>query len=222
MNPRLEEIALQGTWLRKEDRSMGQEMKDDLVGERTRYVFYCPYCDKEFVTQKEYRVTDNYLTESIKTGISWRISEFFWDTLGAVPVIGYYLRRRADDRLDRLEEKMEDRRDNKTLLKAFGEVQDSFIRCKKCGKHTCTDCMVDGICGFCRDRADTAISTSAGASQAGSELAAEFDNQIKELEKMYADLIAQSPGQKEMLEKQLEEQKNQIRAAQKQAMEGSD
>ncbi len=222
MNPKLEEIALQGTWLRREDRSMGQEMKDDLVGERTRYAFYCPYCDREFVTQKEYRVTDNYITDSIKTGIFWRISEFFWDTLGAIPIIGYYLRRRADDRLERFEDKLEDRKDSKTLIKAFQDVQGNFIRCKRCGKYTCTECMVDGICGFCRDTAKSAGGQATGASRAGGELAAEYDKQIEELEKMHADLIARTPSQKEMLEQQLEEQKKQLRAAQKQALEGGD
>ncbi len=219
MDSQLEKIVLQGTWSRVEDPSIGKEMKDDAVGERTQYVFTCPYCDREYKTEKTYRVTDNYVTDSIKINIFFRISEFFWDTLGEIPVVGDYLRRRADDKLDAIEDGIENRKDRKTLLKAFEEIRHNFAKCTQCGRYTCKECMVDGICGFCRDGAVTRDGASVGKSQASSELSAEYQKQIDDLEKMYAEMIKQNPAQKEMFEKQLEDQKRQILAARKTASE---
>lgn len=151
MDAELEKIALSGSWADRGSDTLGDEIKEDTVGDRRKYVFYCPYCDNEFVTDKRYRVTGNVVSESVKTGCFWKIQELIWETFYRIPVIGHYLGERAERKLEEKEDRMEDRKDHKTLLKAFEEVKDNFVQCSKCGRYTCESCMQENVCGFCRD-----------------------------------------------------------------------
>lgn len=207
MDVGLEKIALSGTWLDPE-RAMSGDMKDDITGKRRKYVFACPYCDKEYVTDNTYHVTDNYVSEHVKSEFFFKISEFFWHVVDAIPFLGSYFRERADRKLDSMEDGHMDKQERASLLKAFREVEHNFAPCQKCGRYTCTECMQDGVCGFCLN------SKEAQGEAARQEMSSEVNQQIQELDKMYDDMIRNNPGQRATLEKQKEEQKKALLAAQ--------
>ncbi len=153
MDEKLEQIALEGSWVDRDDPSVSRELREDLAGDRRRYVFTCPYCDREMMTEKTYRFTDNVAVDSVKSGFFWKVQDVIWETLYRIPLFGHALGRRAENKVDAREDAIEDRKERRTLLKAFEEVRDDFVRCDSCGRYTCSSCIEDGVCGFCRDEA---------------------------------------------------------------------
>lgn len=212
MDKSLEAIVYNGFALTKDDQSISQEITDDIKGISAVYSFGCPLCNKTFQTSKKYRVTDNYVTDRIKSGIFFKISEFIWDTIGNIPLIGYYLRKRADAKVDKLEENIENKKDRKVLEKAFEEVKLNFVKCSSCENYSCSACNDGNICSECSDN------SSVDDDEAVSELTAAFDQQIKDAESMYQQLIDQNPENKDMYMQQFEEQKKQIITAKEQAL----
>ncbi|MBN1434615.1 hypothetical protein JW921_07635 [Candidatus Fermentibacterales bacterium] len=151
MDKALRKIALGGRWADRSGRSISDDLKDDTIGDRRPYIFFCPYCDREFRTRRKYRVTGNMASEAVRSGIFWGFRDLIWSTLHRIPIIGQYLGDAAERSVVEQEERMEERRDDRTLLQAFREVEESFVRCGRCGGYTCESCMENGVCGFCRD-----------------------------------------------------------------------
>jgi len=169
MDSRLEQIALEGSWVDKDDPSISRELREDMTGDRRRYVFTCPYCDREMMTDRTYRFTDNIATDTVKSGFFWKVQDLIWQTLYRIPLVGHALGRRVEEKVDAREDAMEDRRERKTLLRAFEEVSDEFEECERCGRYTCSSCIEDGVCGFCRDKAAMEEARGMAAGQEGEE-----------------------------------------------------
>jgi len=209
MDAELMKIVDMGSKIFRDEDDMKGQMKDWYVGEKARFEFCCPCCQNCYQTEKEYKVGLDYIRDSAKIEIFYKLRSWAGSLFQGIPIVGRFIYNKAWRKLEDREDAVDIKKEEKAKLKAFEEVQDKFMKCTKCGRYSCIACYTDGLCGFC-----------AGTAGIGSELAREFDKQIADAEKMFAKLIEEHPENKEIYMKQLEEQKKQIEEAKQEAERG--
>jgi hypothetical protein len=136
------------------DDGMMDEMKEDYLGGKARYVFPCFSCGTEVKTQNKYWTSDNYVTDSVKQGAADAAEGLSAKLFGWIPLFGRYFKDRAERKIESMEDKADENKMFKFQQKAYEEVKDQFHRCTKCGTYACSSCFADGLCQNCRTMAE--------------------------------------------------------------------
>ena len=149
MDQKLEELISAGL---PEDTPEGMldEMKEDYLGGKARYVFPCYGCGASVTTQKAYWSSDNYVSDSVKEGISDGAQSVLGSLVGWVPLFGRYFRDRAERKVEAMREGEQENKMRKIQGQAFEEIKGQFNKCTRCGAWACSACFSEGLCGNCK------------------------------------------------------------------------
>lgn len=124
-------------------------------GPQAKYVFSCPTCGAQVISQNSYGVAassgtlQNILSTSAQQGLSrllWRIPIFgsvLASVLGGL-VSAHLGQRQAQN--------MQQQQDG-ARRQAFDEVRNRFAPCTTCGALTCASCSDGGLCRACAAKA---------------------------------------------------------------------
>jgi hypothetical protein len=190
MCDRINEIIATGHPLALKD-NLATDIKTWYMGGKSRWQFSCTSCGKTIVTSSEYNVIDPEIVRATKAKIErnalWFISSLFHE----IPILGKFLNMRFQDIMRKKLDNIDEGKYRKTQCKAFEEIKSQFSVCSVCGQYSCSSCHSNGTCGNCASSKTTA--------DKGKQ---EMLSQLQYIDKMYNDLIAKNPEQREMLEQQ--------------------
>lgn len=123
------------------------EIKDDLLGSKSRFQFTCQSCGKTTVTsEKSYANEEGRLMRNARYSASYEIGRQLRHYLYKIPYIGTVLARSVPyPSFDNSSA------ENKGRSMAFEEVKEHFHKCNDCGQYVCSKCYRNGKCIQCSD-----------------------------------------------------------------------
>lgn len=136
------------------DQGMMDEMKEDYLGGKARFVFPCFSCGANVTTQRKYSTSDDYVTDSLKEGASDVAEGISAKLFGWIPLFGRYFRDRTERKIEQVEDSAAENKMFKVQTRAYEEIKDKFHKCTQCGTYACSSCFADGLCQNCRTMAD--------------------------------------------------------------------
>ncbi len=139
-------------------------------GSNARYVFNCPSCGAQVVTQNEYStgvpgVMGSIVSGGAQTGISSLIR---W-----IPVVGPIMSRILGgvigSQIGNRQAQGVQRGMEESRRRAFEEIQGRFSQCTRCGASACPSCYTGGLCRTCEqtERAQQQYATPQQKGDAG-------------------------------------------------------
>lgn len=155
MDQKLEEIIRKGKVIsesttEEENKSLGNEIKERIVGDQAYFEFHCPKCDTGYQTKNKYKTEGNYFGTMGRYKAESAITGFIRDVIGidmltSIPVIGPILQRRYVNTYDDKEQAASDKIEGGLLYKyqkaAFEEVKNKFTKARNEDSYRCEACI---------------------------------------------------------------------------------
>ncbi|MDH5475612.1 MAG: hypothetical protein OEX22_07990 [Cyclobacteriaceae bacterium] len=154
MDKGLKEIINKSTYLsetvRSDGESLGDKLKDRVLGDKAKFMFTCPSCKKEYTTKERYNVEGNYVAEMGRIKAESAIRRFIRKTVGIdklkyIPVIGVTLYDHFGDLYHKKEQQASDAIEDKFGFKykkeAFSEFEGVFMKSNSSDKYCCKECV---------------------------------------------------------------------------------
>jgi len=123
-----------------------EQIKEKVIGSKTRYRFTCQSCEKATVTSAgAYENEEGELRKSIRTQARYEVMRVASGWFRGIPYVGRILSQVMRSVLYGIKAPIPDGK-----MLAFEEIKGKFNLCDNCGRYVCATCYQEGVCVSCQ------------------------------------------------------------------------